>query len=75
MIHLRPRPVRITLLLLAALVVPLGSLQAAPLASYLPSGVDYLVAADINAYEVLRHNTLLIEDGALASLEERFTNG
>ena len=38
-------------------------------------GVDYLVAADINAYEVLRHNTLLIEDGALASLEERFTNG
>lgn len=35
----------------------------------------YLVASDINAYEVLLHKTLLLEEGALAALEERFTNG
>ena len=41
MTHLRPRLVRTTLLLIAALLAPLASVQAAPLASYLPSAVDY----------------------------------
>ena len=35
----------------------------------------YLVAADLNAYEVLRHETLVLEESALSSLEERFGNG
>ncbi|MEM8883667.1 MAG: 50S ribosomal protein L4 [Planctomycetota bacterium] len=38
-------------------------------------GVGYLVAADLNAYDVLRYGTLVLEEAALASLEERFTDG
>ena len=37
-------------------------------------GAGYLVAADLNAYEVLRHAILVLEDAALSSLEERFSN-
>jgi len=37
-------------------------------------GTGYLVAPDLNAYDVLRHGTLLLEEAALASLEERFSN-
>ena len=39
------------------------------------AGAGYLVAADLNAYEILRHGTLVLEEGALKSLEERFGNG
>ncbi|MHC4954781.1 MAG: 50S ribosomal protein L4 [Planctomycetota bacterium] len=35
----------------------------------------YRIAADLNAYEVLRHGTLVLEESALSALEERFSNG
>ena len=38
-------------------------------------GAGYLVSSDLNAYEVLRYGTLVLEEGALKSLEERFGNG
>jgi len=38
-------------------------------------GAGYRVATDLNAYDVLRHGTLVLEDGALAALEERFGDG
>jgi len=38
-------------------------------------GAGYLVASDLNAYEVLKHGTLIFEDAALSSLEERFSDG
>ena len=37
-------------------------------------GTGYLVASDLNAYDVLLYGTLLLEEAALASLEERFSN-
>jgi len=37
-------------------------------------GAGYLVASDINAYEVVRHKTIVLEESALKSLEERFGN-
>jgi len=38
-------------------------------------GTGYLVASDLNAYEVLLYGTLILEDAALSSLEERFSDG
>jgi large subunit ribosomal protein L4 len=38
-------------------------------------GADYLTAANLNAYQVLRQRYLVIEEAALKALEERFSNG
>jgi large subunit ribosomal protein L4 len=38
-------------------------------------GAGYLVSSDLNAYELLLHKTLVLEESALESLEERFGNG
>jgi len=37
-------------------------------------GAAYRVVADLNAYEILRQKYLVIEEGALKALEERFGN-
>jgi len=36
------------------------------------TGVAYRVASDLNAYEVLKQRYLILEEGALRALEERF---
>ena len=57
------------------LIVPTQHEDALWRSSRNVTGAGYLVASDINAYEILRHRTHVLEEGALKSLEERFGNG
>ena len=59
----------------SVLVVPAAHSDALWRSCRNVKSVSYQIASDINAYEVLRHGTLLLEEGALNALEERFANG
>jgi large subunit ribosomal protein L4 len=59
----------------SCLIVPAAHQDALWRSSRNVPGAGYLVASDLNAYEVLRHGTLILEDAALSSLEERFSDG
>ena len=59
----------------SSLVVPASHQDALWRSCRNLSGASYLVASDLNAYEVLRSKYLLLEEEALKALEERFGNG
>jgi len=59
----------------SCLIVPAVHQDALWRSSRNVPGAGYLVAADLNAYEVLLHGTLILEEAALSSLEERFSDG
>jgi len=59
----------------SCLVVPVKHQDALWRSCRNVEGAGYRVATDLNAYDVLRHGTLVLEDGALAALEERFGDG
>ena len=57
------------------LIVPAAHQDALWRSSRNVPGAAYLVASDLNAYEVLKYGTLILDDAALSSLEERFSDG
>jgi large subunit ribosomal protein L4 len=57
------------------LVVPVAHDEALWKSCRNVRGSAYRVVSDLNAYEVLRQKYLVLEEGALKALEERFANG
>lgn len=57
------------------LVVPAAHSEAVWRSCRNLPGAAYRVVGDLNAYEVLRQKYLVLEEGALKALEERFANG
>ena len=57
------------------LIVPTAHQDALWRSSRNVPGAGYMVASDLNAYDVLRHKILVLEESALNSLEERFGDG
>lgn len=57
------------------LIVPVAHSDGLWRSSRNVPGAGYMVASDLNAYDVLRHKILVLEEAALNSLEERFGDG